>query len=45
LICFGIFVIDDKIFGGWCKVDKFWFDLNKGCMVMIECNVGGLIFG
>lgn len=35
------FNIDDRLFGGWRKVDKVWFDLNTGRMVGIERAVGG----
>jgi sulfate/thiosulfate transport system substrate-binding protein len=37
----GIFTIDDRAIGGWRKVDKAWFDPNKGRMVTIERAVGG----
>ena len=37
----GIFKIDDKIFGGWRKADKLWFDPNKGRWSTIERAVGG----
>src|SRR4051812_2667505 len=37
----GMFTIDDKYLGGWRKVDKTWFDPNKGRMVAIERAVGG----
>jgi len=33
--------IDGPLFGGWRKVDKRWFDPNKGLMVGIERAVGG----
>ena len=35
------FNIDDRLFGGWRKVDKTWFDLSTGRMVGIERAVGG----
>jgi sulfate/thiosulfate transport system substrate-binding protein len=35
------FNIQDKLFGGWLKVDKVWFDLDSGRMVKIEQAVGG----
>jgi sulfate transport system substrate-binding protein len=35
------FNINDKLFGGWRKVNKVWFDLNNGRMVAIERAVGG----
>jgi sulfate/thiosulfate-binding protein len=35
------FNIHDKIFGGWPKVDRVWFDLETGRMVDIERAVGG----
>jgi sulfate/thiosulfate transport system substrate-binding protein len=35
------FNINDKLFGGWRKVDRTWFDLNSGRMVSIERAVGG----
>ena len=35
------FNIRDRLFGGWRKVDKVWFDLNTGRMVGIERAVGG----
>jgi len=35
------FSIDNKLFGGWRKVNKVWFDLNSGRMVAIEKAVGG----
>ncbi len=35
------FNIHDKLFGGWRKVDRVWFDLNTGRMVAIERAVGG----
>ena len=31
----------NKLFGGWRKVNKVWFDLNNGRMVKIERAVGG----
>jgi sulfate/thiosulfate transport system substrate-binding protein len=37
----GIFKVGDKMFGGWRKADKLWFDPNKGRMVGIEREVGG----
>jgi sulfate transport system substrate-binding protein len=35
------FNISDKLFGGWLKVNKVWFDLDNGRMVKIEQAVGG----
>jgi sulfate/thiosulfate-binding protein len=35
------FNIQDKLFGGWLKVDRVWFDPIKGKMVKIEQAVGG----
>ena len=35
------FNINDKLFGGWRKVNKVWFDLNNGRMLAIERAVGG----
>jgi sulfate/thiosulfate transport system substrate-binding protein len=35
------FNISDKLFGGWLKVNKVWFDLENGRMVKIEQAVGG----
>jgi sulfate/thiosulfate transport system substrate-binding protein len=35
------FNIQDKLFRGWLKVDKVWFDLDSGRMVKIEQAVGG----
>jgi sulfate/thiosulfate transport system substrate-binding protein len=35
------FNIRDKLFGGWIKANKVWFDLGKGRMVAIEKAVGG----
>jgi sulfate/thiosulfate-binding protein len=35
------FNIRDKLFGGWRKADKVWFDLSDGRMVAIERAVGG----
>jgi sulfate/thiosulfate transport system substrate-binding protein len=35
------FNIQDKLLGGWLKVDKVWFDLDSGRMVKIEQAVGG----
>src|SRR5581483_5891291 len=35
------FNINDKLFGGWRKVNKVWFDLSSGRMVGIERAVGG----
>jgi sulfate transport system substrate-binding protein len=35
------FNINDKLFGGWRKVNNVWFDLNNGRMVAIERAVGG----
>jgi len=37
----GQFTIADKMFGGWPKVDKTWFDPTHGRMVGIEQKVGG----
>ena len=35
------FNINDRLFGGWRKVNKVWFDLSSGRMVGIERTVGG----
>jgi sulfate/thiosulfate transport system substrate-binding protein len=35
------FKITDKLFGGWLKVNRVWFDPVKGKMVKIEQAVGG----
>jgi sulfate transport system substrate-binding protein len=35
------FSIRDKLFGGWRKANKVWFDLSNGRMVAIERAVGG----
>jgi sulfate/thiosulfate-binding protein len=35
------FNINDKLFGGWRKANKVWFNLNTGRMVKIEQAVGG----
>jgi sulfate/thiosulfate transport system substrate-binding protein len=35
------FNIRDRLFGGWRKVNKVWFDLSAGRMVGIERAVGG----
>jgi len=35
------FNIKDKLFGGWLKVNRVWFDPLKGKMVKIEQAVGG----
>jgi sulfate transport system substrate-binding protein len=35
------FNIRDKLFGGWLKANKVWFDLESGRMVSIERAVGG----
>ena len=35
------FNISDKLFGGWRKANKVWFDLDNGRMVKIEQAVGG----
>src|SRR3954471_2832635 len=35
------FSIRDKLFGGWRKANKVWFDLDNGRMVSIERAVGG----
>ena len=35
------FDIRDKLFGGWLKANKVWFDLDTGRMVSIERAVGG----
>jgi sulfate/thiosulfate transport system substrate-binding protein len=37
----GIFTIEDKLFGGWARADKTWFDPTNGRMVAIERKVGG----
>jgi len=36
-----LFSISDKLFGGWLKANKTWFDLSTGRMVAIEKAVGG----
>jgi sulfate/thiosulfate transport system substrate-binding protein len=36
-----IFSIHDKLFGGWAKANKVWFDPSSGRMVGIEQAVGG----
>jgi sulfate/thiosulfate transport system substrate-binding protein len=35
------FNIRDKLFGGWLKVNRVWFDPFKGRMIKIEQTVGG----
>jgi sulfate transport system substrate-binding protein len=35
------FNIKDKLFGGWLKVNRVWFDPLRGKMVKIEQAVGG----
>jgi sulfate transport system substrate-binding protein len=35
------FNIHDKLFGGWGKANKVWFDLSSGRMLGIERAVGG----
>jgi sulfate/thiosulfate transport system substrate-binding protein len=35
------FKIQDRLFGGWLKANRVWFDPNKGRMVGIERSVGG----
>ena len=35
------FNINDRLFGGWRKVNRVWFDLNNGRMLAIERAVGG----
>jgi sulfate/thiosulfate-binding protein len=35
------FNIRDKLFGGWLKVNRVWFDPIKGRMIKIEQAVGG----
>jgi sulfate/thiosulfate transport system substrate-binding protein len=35
------FNIRDKLFGGWLKANKTWFDLDTGRMLTIERAVGG----
>jgi sulfate transport system substrate-binding protein len=35
------FKIQDRLFGGWLKVNRVWFDPVKGRMVAIERAVGG----
>ncbi|HKC76944.1 MAG TPA: sulfate ABC transporter substrate-binding protein [Gaiellaceae bacterium] len=35
------FNINDRLFGGWRKVNRTWFDLSSGRMVGIERAVGG----
>jgi sulfate transport system substrate-binding protein len=35
------FTIRDKLFGGWLKANRVWFDPNKGRMIKIEQAVGG----
>jgi sulfate/thiosulfate transport system substrate-binding protein len=35
------FNINDRLFGGWRKVNSAWFDLNTGRMLGIERAVGG----
>ena len=36
-----MFTIADRLFGGWRKADKVWFDPSKGRMASIEQRVGG----
>jgi sulfate/thiosulfate transport system substrate-binding protein len=36
-----MFNINDRLFGGWRKVNATWFDLSTGRMVGIERAVGG----
>lgn len=35
------FKISDKLFGGWLKVNRVWFDPSHGKMVKIEQAIGG----
>jgi sulfate/thiosulfate transport system substrate-binding protein len=35
------FKIQDRLFGGWLKANRVWFDPSKGRMVAIERAVGG----
>jgi sulfate/thiosulfate transport system substrate-binding protein len=35
------FNMRDKLFGGWLKVNRVWFDPIKGRMIKIEQSVGG----
>ena len=35
------FNIRDRLFGGWLKANRVWFDPNTGRMVGIERAVGG----
>jgi sulfate transport system substrate-binding protein len=35
------FNINNKLFGGWRKVDRVWFDPSHGKMIKIEQAVGG----
>jgi sulfate/thiosulfate-binding protein len=35
------FNIRDKLFGGWLKVNRVWFDPIKGRMIKVEQAVGG----
>ena len=35
------FTIRDKLFGGWLKANRVWFDQNNGRMIKIEQAVGG----
>jgi sulfate/thiosulfate-binding protein len=35
------FNIRDRLFGGWLKANRVWFDPNRGRMVAIERAVGG----
>jgi sulfate transport system substrate-binding protein len=35
------FNIGDRLFGGWRKANRVWFDLDNGRMVAIERAVGG----
>jgi sulfate/thiosulfate-binding protein len=36
-----VFKIQDRLFGGWLKANRIWFDPNTGRMVAIERAVGG----
>ncbi|HJQ49713.1 MAG TPA: sulfate ABC transporter substrate-binding protein [Gaiellaceae bacterium] len=36
-----VFKIQDRLFGGWLKANRVWFDPNTGRMVAIERAVGG----
>jgi sulfate transport system substrate-binding protein len=35
------FNIQNKLFGGWRKANRVWFDLNNGRMLAVERAVGG----